>query len=546
MVPAAVLAAGLSAATAHRSGGSPSAALGYAVGTGLTMGLAFALFVVVAFAVDCGGGRTERGLLTRRAAPGGRRVRPRLVRCRRVRAAARRTRPGSASAATAARRSLRPRRRGRCGRSSRSSSATCKGRRPRRAARPGVAPGGDRRATSTPSARSIARHGGTIEKFIGDAVMAVFGIPRVHEDDALRAVRAALAMRAAVTGLNDELRRLYGVELANRTGVTTGEVVAGDPAAGQRLVTGDAVNVAARLEQAAGEREVLIGEPTYRLVRGARRGRAGRAARAEGEGRACAGVPAARPARAPRGRRRRPPRRAHGRVAALERALAAAERGRRCELAVVTGDAGLGKSRLLDEFARRVSGRARVVRGALPLLRRRDHVLAAARGRPGVGRDRRRRRPRGRRNRSSSAGRRPGRRRADRGGGRALAAPVPALRDLLGGAQAVRVARARPAAPLPARRRALGGADAARPRRLARGLGRGARPDRRSGTAPAARRAARVEGRAARGDWARSAPRRAAGSSTRRCPALRSRPGPAAASWRPAAGTRSSSSSSSR
>ena len=113
----------------------------------------------------------------------------------------------------------------------------------------------------------LERHGGVIEKFIGDAVMAVFGLPRLHEDDALRAVRAAAGMQAALEALNVELERHYGVQLANRTGVNTGEVVAGDPSTGQRLVTGDAVNVAARLEQAAGEQEVLLGELTYRLVR---------------------------------------------------------------------------------------------------------------------------------------------------------------------------------------------------------------------------------------------------------------------------------------
>ena len=106
----------------------------------------------------------------------------------------------------------------------------------------------------------LESHGGTIEKFIGDAVMAVFGLPRVHEDDALRAVRAAAEMKTALAGLNDELERSFGVRLANRTGVNTGEVVSGDMTTGQRLVTGDTVNVAARLEQAAPELEVLIGE----------------------------------------------------------------------------------------------------------------------------------------------------------------------------------------------------------------------------------------------------------------------------------------------
>src|SRR6266576_3618432 len=95
----------------------------------------------------------------------------------------------------------------------------------------------------------VERHGGLVEKFIGDAVMAVFGVPVVHEDDALRAVRAAVEMRAALPEL--------GVE--GRIGVMTGEVVTGTE---EPLATGDAVNVAARLEQAAQPGEVLLGEPT--------------------------------------------------------------------------------------------------------------------------------------------------------------------------------------------------------------------------------------------------------------------------------------------
>src|SRR5213594_1673578 len=103
---------------------------------------------------------------------------------------------------------------------------------------------------------ALERHGGTVEKFIGDAVMAVFGMPQLHEDDALRAVRAAAEMRHALSLLNKELDRDHGVTLASRIGVNTGEIVAGDTAAGQTLVTGDAVNVAARLEQAAASGEV--------------------------------------------------------------------------------------------------------------------------------------------------------------------------------------------------------------------------------------------------------------------------------------------------
>src|SRR5919197_5704581 len=116
---------------------------------------------------------------------------------------------------------------------------------------------------------ALELHGATVEKYIGDAIMAVFGLPTVREDDALRAVRAAAEMKRRLAELNGELDARWGVTLQNRTGVNTGEVVAGDPTTGQRLVTGDTVNTAARLEQAAGPGEVLIGEPTYRLVRDA-------------------------------------------------------------------------------------------------------------------------------------------------------------------------------------------------------------------------------------------------------------------------------------
>src|SRR5438309_1118369 len=115
----------------------------------------------------------------------------------------------------------------------------------------------------------IERHGGTVEKFIGDAVMAVFGIPTLHEDDALRAVKAAADIRESLERLNADLRQRRGLAILLRTGVNTGEVVAGDPSAGQTLVTGDTVNTAARLEQAARPGEILLGPTTYGLVRDA-------------------------------------------------------------------------------------------------------------------------------------------------------------------------------------------------------------------------------------------------------------------------------------
>jgi class 3 adenylate cyclase len=98
---------------------------------------------------------------------------------------------------------------------------------------------------------TLERHGGTVEKFIGDAIVAVFGVPAVHEDDALRAVRAAFEMSEALDRVNEDLAREYGVRIATRTGINTGEVIVGDSVTDQKLATGDAVNVAARLEQAA-------------------------------------------------------------------------------------------------------------------------------------------------------------------------------------------------------------------------------------------------------------------------------------------------------
>ncbi len=114
----------------------------------------------------------------------------------------------------------------------------------------------------------LEEHGGVVEKFIGDAVMAVFGLPRMHEDDALRAVRAAVGMRDALAILNKELSSTHGVTLCTRTGVNTGVVVVGDASGGQRLATGDAVNVAARLEQAAPADGIVLGPDTFHLVKG--------------------------------------------------------------------------------------------------------------------------------------------------------------------------------------------------------------------------------------------------------------------------------------
>lgn len=110
----------------------------------------------------------------------------------------------------------------------------------------------------------IVAHDGTVDKFVGDAVMSVFGIPIAHEDDALRAIRAAVEIRERLIELNDELECTWGKRLEVRMGISTGEVITGT---GERLAVGDALNTASRLQQAASPGEILLDEPTLRLVR---------------------------------------------------------------------------------------------------------------------------------------------------------------------------------------------------------------------------------------------------------------------------------------
>jgi class 3 adenylate cyclase/tetratricopeptide (TPR) repeat protein len=114
--------------------------------------------------------------------------------------------------------------------------------------------------------RALDMHGGTVENFIGDAVMAVFGLDRRHEDDALRAIRAALDVHKQLDSIAEDLAHRHGLRVVARVGVNTGPVIAGDPGAGERLVTGDAVNVAARLEQTAQPGDVVIGDLTRQLA----------------------------------------------------------------------------------------------------------------------------------------------------------------------------------------------------------------------------------------------------------------------------------------
>jgi predicted ATPase/class 3 adenylate cyclase len=212
----------------------------------------------------------------------------------------------------------------------------------------------------------LERHGGTVEKFIGDAVMAVFGIPTVHEDDALRAVRAAVEMGGSLEELNKELERDQGVRIETRTGVNTGEVVAGDPTGGQTLVTGDAVNVSARLQQAAQPGEILIGAPTYRLVRDAVTVGEARPLEAKGKSEPVQALPLIEVLAAVEGVARRGDAPLIGRDRELRLVVEAFDRAdseRRCHLFTVLGAAGVGKSRLVEEALRLIGPRPSTLRG---------------------------------------------------------------------------------------------------------------------------------------------------------------------------------------
>jgi len=212
----------------------------------------------------------------------------------------------------------------------------------------------------------LERHGGTVEKFIGDAVMAVFGIPTAHDDDALRAVRAAVDMRTALGALNQELERTHGVRLALRTGVNTGEVVAGDPTDRQSFATGAAVATAQRLESTARAGEILLGEPTYRLVSNAVLVEPVDALALKG---IADPVPAWRLLGVVEGAPPFPRRLDTPMVGrqeelnALRAELEAAISNRRCRLATIVGPAGIGKSRLGNELFAATKDSARALVG---------------------------------------------------------------------------------------------------------------------------------------------------------------------------------------
>jgi class 3 adenylate cyclase/tetratricopeptide (TPR) repeat protein len=188
---------------------------------------------------------------------------------------------------------------------------------------------------------------GRPEKFIGDAVMAVFGLPTVHEDDALRAVRAGLAMRGRARRLGETLGLVESLEV--RIGIESGEAATGLGPAGQLLVTGAVVNAAARLQAAAEPGEVLAGATTAALTTGSVTYGEHRNVQAKGFNEGLAAFPVLEVT--PRSARRTIP--FVGRVnelAILRESLARVTRDRQPVLVTVLGEPGIGKSRLADEF----------------------------------------------------------------------------------------------------------------------------------------------------------------------------------------------------
>jgi class 3 adenylate cyclase len=203
----------------------------------------------------------------------------------------------------------------------------------------------------------VERFGGVTEKFAGDAVMAVFGVPKVHEDDAERGVRAALAASEAFGGFAARVRERHGTDVGLRIGVNTGEVVSARDAAarGELMVSGDAVNVAARLQQHASSGEVVVGERTYSSTRRVIDYRPRDAAELKGKSEPVAAWTALALAAAPVRRGvewlSAPLIGRDDELAVLAALAARVERERAPQLVTLFGQAGIGKSRLLTEFA---------------------------------------------------------------------------------------------------------------------------------------------------------------------------------------------------
>ena len=212
----------------------------------------------------------------------------------------------------------------------------------------------------------IERHGGVVEKFIGDAVMSVFGLPAVHEDDPERAVRTALAMQGRMPELNARLR----ADLHIRIGISTGEVIA-DPAAvaaAEFMVTGEVVNLAARLQQHAPPDGIVVDDRTRRATRGAVTFRALEPPR-DGDFAGQARWQVVGIAEGPPKRLRAPMIGREDEMRFLQALYRRVVDGRKSHLVTIIGAAGVGKSRLVEEFLESLRGAAQpaqVMRGRCP------------------------------------------------------------------------------------------------------------------------------------------------------------------------------------
>jgi class 3 adenylate cyclase/tetratricopeptide (TPR) repeat protein len=211
----------------------------------------------------------------------------------------------------------------------------------------------------------LERHGGTVEKFIGDAIVGFFGLTEVHEDDAQRAVRAAVELRDAVAELTEELRRANGIDLGIKIGVNSGDVFVGAGTRREMFATGDSVNVAARLEQHASEGEILLGERTFRLVEEMVDAEPLEPLAVKGRK---ALVSAWRlrelsPAEPLSHRHQVPFVGRAGQLEELRSAFARTRDERACALCTIVGPAGMGKSRLAEEFVTELDGSATVAVG---------------------------------------------------------------------------------------------------------------------------------------------------------------------------------------
>jgi class 3 adenylate cyclase/tetratricopeptide (TPR) repeat protein len=224
---------------------------------------------------------------------------------------------------------------------------------------------------------TVQAWGGTLEKFIGDAAVGVFGVPRVREDDAARALSAASEIVSRIGEVAADVHRRHGVELALRIGVNTGEVITPTEVRADRpMVTGDAINVAARLQAAADPGTVLVGERTQRATASAFAFGPRSELRLKGKEQSVAAYPLIGPIAG--AVEAGPPRNLQARVVGRDRELSILQslldeviEGRLPRLAMVYGDAGVGKSRLVRELVARATterGELQVLRGRCPAI----------------------------------------------------------------------------------------------------------------------------------------------------------------------------------